>query len=378
MYAYPLDEQLVQDLGFVSQNASLGMHGGDADQPPARIPHSILFSSPSADSSGNQLNSTSGFIVQRYDARVVSQTPLDRYTTTARYEVDVPGFQARPYIFQVAASNNAGQGPMSHPSAIVFEACASNQFLATHKAATEPEKAVCVGCPDGAFCGGLPSENVTAQAGAWRVPWSSEGLLFENCPEPTVCQGTPTDIDAILDAFGGTSDGENTPAEAQPDASNSTSGRRLGARSLTGDWPEDAATRSLQGIPPAVESLRQFGGRRGNYSEAALVEALLATLQQHSTDLEVFRIQEHMSRHSVDLTRMPYPTLVLDPDEQEGCTEGNFGTLCTQCQLNYARSGTFQCRRCADRRYIIALAVIAFCVLIGAIGFVIRGTLMTR
>lgn len=75
---------------------------------------------------------------------------------------------------------------------------------------------------------------------------------------------------------------------------------------------------------------------------------------------------------------MPFPDLVLDPQAQEGCSVGNNGTMCTQCEPNYARSGTFQCRRCADRGLIVFLAVFAFIIVIAAIGFVIRGTLMTR
>lgn len=58
---------------------------------------------------------------------------------------------------------------------------------------------MCVECPQGAFCGGLPSENVTARSGSWRVPWARHGLLFQACPEPEVCQGTPTDIDLIVE-----------------------------------------------------------------------------------------------------------------------------------------------------------------------------------
>ena len=83
----------------------------------------------------------------------------------------------------------------------------------------------------------------------------------------------------------------------------------------------------------ARERLRQFSGVPGNYSEAALVATLVANVRLQSSDVERFRVQVALNEQSVDLTRFPYPSLVLNPADQEQCAVGHFGTLCTQCEF---------------------------------------------
>jgi len=188
----------------------------------------MVFAAPPASTAGHEINVTAEPITQRYDVATTSKTDMDRATGTFMFEVDVPGFTARPYIFQVAARNNAGLGPRSEPSAMVFEACGSNEFLATHSVHNDPASAVCVECPVGAFCGGFPSQNVTALQGSWRVPWSTHGLMFEDCPEPSVCIGTPDDVDDILTLLGSPgSQSQDAQVDADRTARNASTARRL-------------------------------------------------------------------------------------------------------------------------------------------------------
>jgi hypothetical protein len=71
-------------------------------------------------------------------------------------------------------------------NATVPAACFVDQYLATHRPIQEQE---CVSCPEGAFCGGGTSLDITARPGYWRVPWSAASMGFQKCPISSSCLG---------------------------------------------------------------------------------------------------------------------------------------------------------------------------------------------
>ena len=273
----------------------------------------------------------------------------------------------------MAALNDAGEGPRSQPSGIVYQTCSQGEFLATHLLLTNPEQVVCLPCPAGAFCQGLPSPNVTASSGFWRVPWSVHGLLFEPCPESSVCRGIDLD---------------STDSEQRSSNASATFMRRL----LQGDSVTEPALRhdaggyqrqllqqaaELAELVQARQYLAKYQGRPGNYTESGLVRTVLLDAENHTSVEVAGRI-----RQELQLAMQPGSSQGLTSDTvlnnlvvEEGCIEGHTGVLCTECQLGWARSGTYLCRQCASREFIIVLACVVAVVILAAIGIVIRGTL---
>jgi hypothetical protein len=101
----------------------------------------------------------------------------------------------QPVAVRVRATNSDGNGPWTvlqrswHAklAALTPSTCKESEFLATH--ASKLSGVVCRPCPLGSLCGGLDADNVTAQQGYWRVPWSADALGFASCPLPSSCTG---------------------------------------------------------------------------------------------------------------------------------------------------------------------------------------------
>lgn len=253
-------------------------------------------------------------------------------------------FTPNPLFFRVRAQNVAGPGPWSEVPDAITEACNEDAFLQTH---LDPADWTCAACPTGAYCGGLRSENVTARAGFWRLPWGPYRLDFASCFLPESClgfgsaeenEGNQTDGGVTS----GTSDtvAELTAAVATDLSPLHTSGEGVW-RGLVAEGPDWHRSRFLQGS--------------GASARVSLDEALHA---------------------------ITFPTavtgLALSADGVEQCEVGYTGTLCTKCVDGYARSGTFACLPCADEGLVGLMAVGLVTAFVAVLGLMIRQTIRSR
>lgn len=133
----------------------------------------------------------------------------------------------------------------------------------------------------------------------------------------------------------------------------------------------------LAELVQARQYLARYQGRPGNYTESGLVHTVLLDAENHTSTEVAGRI-----RQELQLAMQPGASQGLTSNAvlnnllvEEGCIEGHTGVLCTECQRGWARSGTYLCRQCASREFIIVLACVVAIVILAAIGIVIRGTL---
>ncbi len=83
-------------------------------------------------------------------------------------------------------------GPVSETAGPVFQHCKSTEYLATQYIKTkEWPKVVCMSCPDGALCDGLPFEGMTNKRGYSRSPFNPSGVKFLRCETEDVCVTAP-------------------------------------------------------------------------------------------------------------------------------------------------------------------------------------------
>jgi len=120
-------------------------------------------------------------------------------TATVFYDVKVLDVPAQPVWVRVRAntlpSSRALDGPPSSMAGPLFDQCSLGEYLATQYAARgEWDKAVCMPCPAGAVCNGLPAEAVTNAPGFARVPWGQDGLQFQACRTASMCPRGPTPL----------------------------------------------------------------------------------------------------------------------------------------------------------------------------------------
>ena len=202
-------------------------------------------------------------------------------------------------------------------SNMVTEACHAGQFLQRHR--SRVQDITCAPCPSGAYCAGLPSQNVTALQGYWRVPWAMNGLVFQQCPDRESCFGVVLDQSgqAIINSL--IQDAEEAAAL---DVSN-------GTRADLGFNASASVARALQSQRVSASSSSR-GSRRVASTGEVEASRLARTMR--------------MSMTAADFQEVAVPDLVLTPPEIEGCDEGHDGLLCTTCAQGYTRTGNFRCR----------------------------------
>jgi len=79
-----------------------------------------------------------------------------------------------------------------------------------------------------------------------------------------------------------------------------------------------------------------------------------------------------------DLAPVALPGVELRAADFERCEEGHTGLLCTTCETGFTRTGSFRCRECAGRTFIIVVMVLIVLLMLAIVGFVIKRTLMTK
>jgi hypothetical protein len=121
--------------------------------------------------------------------RVIDFLPNDTVASavndTSLYRTEFLSLSSHPISLRMSVRNDIGYGNWSK-TIIVFPGCASHEYLMSYRPLAGQ---LCNECPRGAHCGGGRASNVTALSGHWRIPWSSAGLGFQECPVATSCLG---------------------------------------------------------------------------------------------------------------------------------------------------------------------------------------------
>ncbi|CAE7411195.1 HERC2, partial [Symbiodinium sp. KB8] len=229
----------------------------------------------------------------------------------------VDGRSASTRVIDLRILESPQRGP-------VFPQCLPAQYIATqHARQGRWGGAVCLACPDGAVCGGLPWEGMRAAAGYYRVPWSEHGLTFQRCTDPTLC----------------------------PPAVNV----RLTAQQLAYVRPQWNVTR------PNSTSEGQHPG-------------LPAAFQAQQLDIQApaddgFTVQQGDASNSS----------ATDLAVASNCVAGHTGPMCGKCAVGYGRLGTPQCAPCeGGSSRSIGLIFVFFVLMVAVVVWLVRGQVRTR
>lgn len=125
----------------------------------------------------------------------ISVSGMNVTATATCYACSAPVqfLRSTPYVARVQALNRAGStvspavsGPWSQP---LLAQCISGTYDPTQ--VSLPDRA-CQACPQGAVCSGGDEQSVEAQAGFYRLPWSSGAGSYTACVPAFKCQSPST------------------------------------------------------------------------------------------------------------------------------------------------------------------------------------------